>query len=99
MPDPAELLDRIGRVFAAALHLEVPSPDTDLFDTGVLDSLAFVELLLHLEREFGVTTSIDDLEIDNFRTIARIGRFISTREAADRSTSPHPRVVPLGIRR
>src|SRR6187549_989548 len=56
MSDPNSLRERIAAIFASALHLDVPSWDTDLFDTGVLDSLAFVELLLQLEREFGVTT-------------------------------------------
>ena len=61
MSDTNALRERIAGVFADALHLDVPSADTDLFETGVLDSLAFVELLLQLEHEFGVTTSVDDL--------------------------------------
>jgi D-alanine--poly(phosphoribitol) ligase subunit 2 len=81
MSEPNGLHDRISRVFSDALNLDVPAVDTDLFDTGVLDSLGFVNLLLHLEREFGVTTSIDDLEIDNFRSIARIAEFVVARAA------------------
>lgn len=72
-------VDRINAIFANALNLETPSPDIDLFDTGVLDSLAFVELLLQLEREFGVTVSLDELEIDNFRSIGRIAEFVDAR--------------------
>ena len=66
-------------MFSGALRLDVPSFDTDLFDTGVLDSLAFVELLVQLEREFGVTTSVDDLEAENFRSISSIAAFIESR--------------------
>jgi D-alanine--poly(phosphoribitol) ligase subunit 2 len=87
--------DRIADIFSVALHLEIPHANADLFETGVLDSLAFVELLLHLEREFGVTTSIDDLEVDNFRTIARIAEFVGERLA---SSSGPARVVPLRVR-
>ena len=47
MSDVNALRDRSPALFADALHLDVPSVDTDLFETGVLDSLAFVELLLH----------------------------------------------------
>ena len=79
MSDVNKLRERIAGVFASALHLEVPSFDTDLFDTGVLDSLAFVELLLQLEREFGVTTSVDDLEAENFRSITTIADFVHAR--------------------
>jgi acyl carrier protein len=74
-----DLTARIRRLFAGALHIDVPAIDTDLFETGVLDSLAFVELLLQLEREFGLVTTVADLEVENFRSIARIAEFVAER--------------------
>ena len=73
------LRERVAAIFSGALHLDVPSYDTDLFETGVLDSLAFVELLLQLEREFGVTTSVDDLDVATFRSIVTIADFVHAR--------------------
>src|SRR5260370_6440507 len=67
---------RIANWFLASLNLEIPSPETDLFDTGVLDSLAFVELVLHLEQEFGVKITLEEVEIDNFRSVERIAAFL-----------------------
>jgi methoxymalonate biosynthesis acyl carrier protein len=84
--------ERLAQLFQASLNLDVPTIDTDLFETGVLDSLAFVELLLMLEREFGVTTAVDDLEVDNFRTIGRIAAFVGER------TAPTGRVVLMRAR-
>jgi D-alanine--poly(phosphoribitol) ligase subunit 2 len=86
MSDTNRLRERIGGVFATALQLEVPAFDTDLFETGVLDSLAFVRLLVQLEEEFGVSTSVDDLELDNFRTIDSIAAFIAARVRPQRAT-------------
>jgi len=77
MSNADTLRERIASLFAHEMSLQIPSVDTNLFDTGVLDSLAFEQLLLHLEREFGVTTSIDDLEIDHFRSIAHIAEFVA----------------------
>src|SRR5436190_15508034 len=77
--DPVTLTDRIGRLLASALHIDVPAAETDLFDAGVLDSLAFVELLVQLEREFGLAIAVDDIEVENFRSIARIAGFIADR--------------------
>jgi acyl carrier protein len=82
MADTNEVRERVTRLFSSAMHLDVASVDTDLFDTGVLDSLAFVELLLLLEREFGVTTSVEDLEVENFKSIASIADFVMLRVAA-----------------
>jgi D-alanine--poly(phosphoribitol) ligase subunit 2 len=77
--DVNTLRERITALFASVLHLEVPSFDTDLFETGVFDSLAFVELLLRLERDFGMSVSVEELEVENFRSIATIAEFVHTR--------------------
>jgi D-alanine--poly(phosphoribitol) ligase subunit 2 len=74
--------EQVARLFAEALHLEVPAADADLFETGILDSLAFVELLLQLEQRFGVTASVDDLELENFKSVERIADFVASRSAA-----------------
>jgi D-alanine--poly(phosphoribitol) ligase subunit 2 len=66
-------------MFSTHLHIEIPSADLDLFEAGVLDSLAFVELLLHLEEEFGIRVPMEELEIDNFRTVRRIAQFVVSR--------------------
>ena len=79
MPDAAALQRRIARLFLDNLHLEIPSADTDLFDSGVLDSMAFVELLALLEQEFGVEVTLNDVEIDNFRSIVKIAEFVERR--------------------
>jgi methoxymalonate biosynthesis acyl carrier protein len=87
MSDVSAVQERLARLFLATLHLDIPSADADLFETGVLDSSAFVELVLLLEREFGVTVSVDDLEIENFRSIARIATFVVTHNGG----RPEPR--------
>jgi acyl carrier protein len=68
---------RIRQVFRDKLKLDVPSVDTDLFETATLDSMVFVDLLLHLEREFGVTVGLEGIEFDHFRSIERIAEFVA----------------------
>lgn len=91
------LHDRITRLFATALNLDVPSADTDLFETGALDSLALVELLLQLEQQFGVTTSVEDLDVQNFSSIRHIAAFVAAQ--TDAASSPRGRVLALRARR
>jgi len=81
------LHERITRLFAQHLNVEIASSETDLFDTGVLDSLGFVELLVALEREFGLAAAVDDLEVCNFKSIARIAEFVTARATDGRSAS------------
>jgi acyl carrier protein len=90
MPDQDAICARLIELFVESLDRDVPSIDTDLFETGVLDSLAFIELLVTLEREFGTTVSVDDLEVDHFRSIRLIAAFVGSR-SAERTA----RVIPL----
>jgi len=76
MADRATVQRRIADWFLKSLNLEIPSPEMDLFDTGVLDSLAFVELVLHLEQEFGVKITLEQVEIDNFKSVERIATLL-----------------------
>lgn len=68
--------DRIRRIFSDSLSVQVPSDEADLIDGGLLDSLALVELLFQIEREFGIEVSFDELDIENFRTVERITQFV-----------------------
>jgi len=73
---------RLGELFAETFHIEAPAPDTDLLESGLLDSFQFVELLLALERRFGVRLKIDDIELDDLRTLARIARKVAAPQGA-----------------
>lgn len=75
-PDTA-IVERLGALFAQSFHIEVPSPDTDLLESGILDSFQFVELLAQLEEHFGLRLRIDDIELDDLRTLARIARMVA----------------------
>ena len=72
MLDRSEVEQRLAGWFVDKLQIEIPSPDTDLLETGVLDSLGFVELLLHLEQAFGITVALEQIDLQNFRSLERI---------------------------
>ncbi len=79
MTEGASLQTELAALFADELHVTVPSPDTDLLATGRLDSVGLVELLLKLEKRFGVRVDIERLELDQLRSLAAITRFVATR--------------------
>jgi acyl carrier protein len=83
MPDQV-LYDRIVTFFSESLNLTISSPAEDLFETGVLDSMAFVDLVMHLEQQFDIRISADELEPDNFRSVAKIAGFVSAHHSLKR---------------
>lgn len=78
MLDEKTLYPKIIKLFSDNLNLDVTSIGTDLVEEGLLDSLTFVELLFWLEQEFGAVIPIDAIEIDNFKTVAKIAEFLAS---------------------
>lgn len=85
MPDPRSVERELVQLFAETFNVDVPSVETDLVETAIVDSLILVELLAQLEEQFGVRVSLDDLHIDHFRSISTIAAFIQKgrRASAD----------------
>ena len=79
------LATRVHRLFREALNVEVAADETDLIETGLLDSLALVELLFAIEREFAVTFALDEFDIERFRTVGTISESIAAMNGV------HPR--------
>ncbi len=71
-----EALSRISDLIRDRLSVEVPTPDTDLIESGLLDSLALVTLITALEEAFACELPLDDFDLERFRSIERIGEFL-----------------------
>ena len=54
--------------------------DQDLLD-GVLDSLALLQFVEHVEAEFGFEVGDADMLPDNFRSLNAVERFIDSRSS------------------
>jgi D-alanine--poly(phosphoribitol) ligase subunit 2 len=53
--------------------------DLDLFDAGLLDSMAFTEVLVGLDDELGVRIAPTEVDRDEVATVNRLLRFVSER--------------------
>lgn len=76
-----KLAGEVWALLAEKLTVQVASLDTDLLETGVLDSLAVVRLLVQIEEHFGLTVEMENLEIEDLRSIRSITRLIARRNA------------------
>ncbi len=52
------------------------SESDDLLGSGLLDSLAIMQLVLFIEERFAVDIPAEDVTIENFQTVARIEAYI-----------------------
>ena len=55
----------------------VLSPDANLLESGLVDSIGLVELILRLEDHFGMELPMESLEFDDLRSINTIADLIT----------------------
>jgi acyl carrier protein len=53
--------------------------DEDMFALGFVNSLFAMQLVMFLEKEFGIRIETKDLNMENFRSINNIIKFIETK--------------------
>ncbi len=72
-----KLQQQIVAIFAERFETKLPSEDIDLLETGLVDSVKIVELVLEIEARFGVSLPFEDLEIEDFRTVPKLAECIA----------------------
>lgn len=80
--DQSTILPKLRAIFADSLHVELPPDEAGLISGGFVDSLALVELLLQIEHEFGVSPDFEQLEIEDFESLAAIEQLILRSDAS-----------------
>jgi methoxymalonate biosynthesis acyl carrier protein len=76
---PESLQGQVASLLAETLHVEV-LPETDLLETGMIDSVALVDLLVRIEERFGVRVDLENLQVDQFRSVAGIVSVVARAE-------------------
>lgn len=71
MWNKTQLAHEITRMLSKHLLSEV-DPDADLVESGALDSVAVVRLLPALEEHFGVDLPLENLDLNDIRSIRTI---------------------------
>ena len=75
-------VNSIVELFRNQLSVEVQDLDADLIADGLMDSFMLVDLIMFLEQEHDIAINFDGLEVDNFRSITSITRFVEARKSA-----------------
>ncbi len=78
-----DLTDSIRRLISEQLFPldDSVTNNSDLHSEG-LDSLALMQLILLLEREYSVTISPEDLNRENFSTLEKLAELVSGKQPA-----------------
>ncbi len=82
MAADSQISSTLKRFILDELAPEVDSADLQdddsLLDSGILDSFGIMSLLAFIEQEYGVEVPAEDIEPENFETIAAIAQTVGT---------------------
>ena len=56
--------------------------DHNLFESGLVNSLFAMQLVLFVEKEFGIQVANEDLDFDNFKSVNAIVGFIQDKSGS-----------------
>lgn len=77
----AETRQTIRDFISQSINLDGIGDNEDLFAAGIVNSLFAVQLTTFIESRFGIEVGVDDLEIDNFKSIAATAAFVGRKTA------------------
>ncbi|SRR5258706_15720280 len=84
-----DVASQVQALLVEKLFVNVESHETDLLAAGILDSLTLVQMLMHLEERFGLRVAVEDLEIEDLRSIHAIARLVTRQKHASAAVSMH----------
>jgi acyl carrier protein len=73
-----KILTFIQNQFAMAQHCNLSSHDL-LLETGLIDSMGFIELLQFTESEFNITIEGEELLPENFQTVGALAKLVESK--------------------
>ena len=75
------ITDYISRELVPDAALLPLANDTSLLDSGILDSLSLLRLVVFLEEQFGITMGDADLLPENFASVNAVCVYLRARES------------------
>ena len=79
-PQVAQLINQVIRE-STGREIEV-TPEDRLIESGMLDSLSMVNLVMALQRDFDVDLEINDLNEETFGSVVSIAELVAQRRAS-----------------
>jgi methoxymalonate biosynthesis acyl carrier protein len=66
----------VKRFISSSIRLPHLDDDDNLFESGIVNSLFAVQLMTFIEKTFAIEVGMDDLEIENFKSLNATTAFV-----------------------
>ena len=65
-----------------SINIDLFGDDDNLFESGIVNSLFAIQLTTFVERNFRIEITVDDLDIENFKSVSATADFILKKSAS-----------------
>ena len=76
--------ETVRRFISSASNIPNLDDDNNLFESGIVNSLFAVQLMTFIEKTFAIEVAMDDLDIENFKSLNATTAFV-VRKSAQRN--------------
>jgi len=81
--------ETVTKFLLSSINIAKLSDEDNLFESGIVNSLFAVQLMTFLEKTFSIEVGMDDLDIENFKSVAATTAFVSRKKGWQRAeTTP-----------
>ncbi|HKS06193.1 MAG TPA: phosphopantetheine-binding protein [Gemmatimonadaceae bacterium] len=74
--DATGVKDTIRGFIQRSINLPQLDDDANLFESGIVNSLFAVQLMTFIEKQFSIEVGMDDLDIENFKSLNATTAFV-----------------------
>jgi len=68
--------ESVKRFILSSINIAHLGDNDDLFESGIVNSLFAVQLMTFIEKTFAIEVGMDDLDIDNFKSLNAATAFV-----------------------
>jgi acyl carrier protein len=74
--------EEISAFLLSSIGISKLDDNEDIFETGLVNSLFAIEMMVFLETTFSIKVVMDDLDMNNFKSVAQLSEFVKNKKNA-----------------
>lgn len=86
MHEPGQVKEIIRAFINNSINIDALGDDDNLFESGLINSLFAVQLMTFVERKFAIEIGMDDLDIENFKSVSATAAFVARKSSGHKKT-------------